>query len=262
MRYLPSPLYDHPLSDLKTQLRKTFAQGLSLKNQTSSSLLFFRADDIGVPSHQFNEMIRLFLKYKVPLCLAVVPTWLSKTRIQALQQETGKSSQFCWHQHGWLHRNHEPSGKKQEFGPNRSTEQIKRDLQNGRRRLSKLLEEDFSPFFTPPWNRCNASTLNHLEKLQYKGVSRSLGASPISPENLPDLQVNVDLHTRKEKNQEDSLNCLLGEIIAALTSGSTGVMLHHQRMNSNAFNLLDVFFQILEDFKEIETVHFDDICDS
>jgi hypothetical protein len=255
----PSALYNNPIPDLKTQLHKSIAKGLSQRKQNSSSTIFFRADDIGVPSNQFKEMVSLFLHHKVPLCLAVVPAWLSQTRLDALQQVTGTSSQFCWHQHGWLHRNYELSGKKQEFGSIRSEEHIRQDLVSGQKRLTKLLDNHFSLFFTPPWNRCSTSTLKLLKKLQYKGVSRSRGASPLSPENLPDFQVNVDLHTRNEINTEDSLQYLLGEITTSLSSGFTGVMLHHQRMNSNAFHLLDLFLQVISEFREIESVHFDEM---
>lgn len=255
---IPSTLYNIPIPDLQAQIHESFAEGLLQRNQ-ASSLIFFRADDIGVPSFQFKEMVNVFIRHKTPLCLAVVPTWLSRPRLDALQQITGKTSQFCWHQHGWLHKNHELFGKKQEFGPNRTQEQIRQDLINGRGRLSNLLEDHFSPFFTPPWNRCSESTLDLLEQLQYKGVSRSKGASPISPENLHDYQVNVDLHTRKEIKTEDSLHNLLEEIKASLSSGITGVMLHHQRMNGHAIHLLDVFLHVLSEFKEIEAVHFEEM---
>lgn len=255
----PSTLYNSPIPDLQAQIYTSFISGLSQRNQASSSIIFFRADDIGVPSHQFKEMVSLFIRHKVPLCLAVVPAWFSQTRLSALQQITGKSSQFCWHQHGWLHKNHELSGKKQEFGSNRSDEQIRQDLINGQKKLANLLQRQFSPFFTPPWNRCNASTLCFLEKLQYKGVSRSKGASPLTTDNLPDFQVNVDLHTRKEMDTKDSLHCLLKEIRTSLSSGITGVMLHHQRMNGRAIHLLDVFLEVLAEFKEIKPVHFDEM---
>ena len=255
----PSTLYNSRIPELKTQIYKSFTKGLSQRNQAASSIIFFRADDIGVPSRQFREMVSLFIRYKIPLCLAVVPSWLSRTRLHALQQVTGTSSQFCWHQHGWQHKNHELSGKKQEFGSERSEEHIRQDLVNGQKRLSNLLEDQFSPFFTPPWNRCNTSTLSLLEKLEYKGVSRSSGATPISQVNLPDFQVNVDLHTRKEMNTEDSLHHLLEEIKDSLSSGITGVMLHHQRMNDNAIHLLDVFLQVLAEFREVRPVHFDEM---
>ena len=85
------------------------------------------------------------------------------------------------------------------------------------------------------------------------------GKTPISPENLPDFQVNVDLHTRKEMSTEDSLHHLLEEIKDSLSSGITGVMLHHQRMNDNAIHLLDVFLQVLAEFREVRFVHFDEM---
>lgn len=259
MKYYPSALYNSPIPDIKKQIRKSFIKGLSQKKQNPSTPFFFRADDIGVPSRLFNEMVALFINYKIPLCLAVVPTWLTGARFKALRQKTGKSSQFCWHQHGWLHRNHELLGKKQEFGENRCQAALKKDLVNGKGRLQDLLKDKFSPFFTPPWNRCSSSTLILLEELQFKGVSRSLGALPNSPPGFPDFQINVDLHTRKERNKEESLHNLLEEIERSLATEITGVMLHHQRMNSNALHLLEALLQVLTEFKEIRPVQFNEM---
>lgn len=258
MRYHQSALYNSSIPNLKLRLRKSFIEGLNQREQ-SSVTIFFRADDVAVPSSQFLAMVNMFIQYKTPLCLAVVPSWLSSTRLKILQKLTGKSSQFCWHQHGWLHKNYEQSGKKQEFGPSRSKKQLKNDLIKGKTRLQTLLGDDFSSFFTPPWNRCSSSTLTLLQELHFKGVSRSKGASPVSSVHLPDLQVNVDLHTRKESESKQSLQSLLQEITVAISTGNIGVMLHHQRMNDNALHFLDVFLQVLLEFKELRSVHFNEM---
>ena len=77
--------------------------------------------------------------------------------------------------------NHEPSGKKYEFGPARSIAAIEHDLMRGRERLMYLMQDTFFPAFTPPWNRCSKEALVVLKTLGFRAISRSRGASPSAP---------------------------------------------------------------------------------
>lgn len=227
---------------------------------TTRPLVFFRADDIGIPSPRFQQLIECFQKHKVPLCLATVPSWLTEKRQKDLRKITGKnSSQWCWHQHGRVHRNFERSGKKQEFGPTRSQNDIHTSLSKGRERLEQLLEKDFHPVFTPPWNRCSSDTLQALADLDFKAVSRSKGARPETVHSLPDYQVNVDLHTRKEVAPHAALENLLLELELGIGSGLCGIMIHHQRMNRPALELLDILLDLIKRNRQIMEVTFNDL---
>ncbi len=115
------------------------------------------------------------------------------------------------------------------------------------------------PFFTPPWNRCNTDTVNALKELNFAGISRSKGARPDYSDILPDFQVNVDLHTRRESDPDVSLTDLLDELENALASGRCGIMIHHQRMNNNAFVLLDLLMEQLTHHPEISPKLFQDL---
>jgi hypothetical protein len=246
---LPADIETH----IGTALQSGLAQGVG------TAVLFFRADDIGVPSLRFFQMIRLFSEYKVPLCLAVVPSWLTSRRLQQLQDATGTSTRYCWHQHGWRHKNHEPSGKKQEFGESRSVDQIRRDIIRGETRLRQLLGNSFFPCFTPPWNRCGSTTLKLLADRGYLGVSRSSGATPSCPPELRDIQINVDLHTRKESSGDIALANLLKELQSSVAYGTSGIMLHHQRMNDQALFFLEILLHAVSQFSSITPVHFEDM---
>ena len=250
---LPPPLP----ADIDIHIGEALQNGLSQGSGTAA--LFFRADDIGVPSLRFFQMIRLFTEYRVPLCLAVVPSWLTSRRLQHLQDATGTSTRYCWHQHGWRHKNHEPSGKKQEFGESRSREKIQEDLLQGKKRLHQLLGKSFFPFFTPPWNRCGSTTLKLLADHNYRGVSRSSGATPSCPPQLRDIQVNVDLHTRKEICGDIALANLLKELQSSVACGTSGIMLHHQRINDPALIFLEILLQLVSQFSSITPVHFEDM---
>jgi hypothetical protein len=115
--------------------------------------------------------------------------------------------------------------------------------------------ENLLPAFTPPWNRCDHETLRALQELGYKGLSRSLGAQPVSPVTVPDFPVTVDLHTRKEEDTESSWQSLFKELGDSLSNGFCGIMIHHQRMNDAAFDFLDLLLRSLKQWNDNNLVH-------
>lgn len=251
-----SVLYTDPVYFSYSQIQRAIARGC---RDSISPFVFFRADDIGVPSDNFTRLIELFQKYSLPLCLAAVPAWFSETRAEVLLKTTGDSQQWCWHQHGRMHRNFEPEGKKQEFGPARSAQVLGEQIKLGNDRLKDLLGDKLQPFFTPPWNRCSEGALNALARQGFKAVSRSKGAKPQTPPNLPDISINVDLHTRKEINGELAFNAFLIELETSLASGCCGIMIHHQCMNDKAFTLLETLFDLIKENNNIRPVTFTEI---
>ncbi len=220
--------------------------------------LFFRADDIGVPGPRFFQMLTLCMRYDIPLGLALVPAWTTAARWETILRAVHRKSHlWCWHQHGWRHVNHESTGKKQEFGPSRNSEDIHSDLQRGRLRLESILGDDFFPLFTPPWNRCDERTMAHLSAEKYVALSRFAESRPEAPTNLPDLFVNVDLHTRKGSDPKRIWADLLNEFSQAFASGYCGIMLHHQRISPAAFTFLELLFSFVIDSKHIQLTTFD-----
>ena len=254
----PCPIYSRPLAAVGSRIAESIDRGC--RRAASQPHVFFRADDVGIPSLHFSQLIECFKKHSMPLCLATVPAWLSENRLKDLRRLTGSgSNQWCWHQHGYLHRNFEKSGKKQEFGPARSPLLIDNSLAAGRERLEKLLGDDFLPVFTPPWNRCSDIALQALVDQGFHAVSRDFGARPETPTKLPDFQVRVDLHTRKELSPQNSFDTMLNEIEEGLASGLCGIMIHHQRMNAQALELLDLLLEKMQKHGKILPVHFGDM---
>lgn len=197
--------------------------------------VFFRADDIGYPGRQFSAMTEAFQKYNTPLALAVVPAWLNEERRDALFAELGPDLKlWCLHQHGYRHMNHEQQNKKFEFGPSRNKAVVTGELGRGMKKLNNLLSENFSPLFTPPWNRCSAETMQALVELDFKAISRSTNVSPQPPQELPDIPVNIDLHTIKESNSTKGIQILQNQMKNSVKSGCAAFMLHHQRMNKTS----------------------------
>jgi peptidoglycan/xylan/chitin deacetylase (PgdA/CDA1 family) len=225
-------------------------------SQSGDIFLFFRADDVAVPSENFSRLLSLFYKYQIPLSLAVVPAWLTHQRWDQLRTLTDYiSSLWCWHQHGWRHVNHSEKGKKHEFGRSRSSSQIKTDLKNGMDRLKNIMGENFYPVFTPPWNRCDNTTLDQLKSLKFMAISRSSGNNPKKILEIAEYNVNVDLHTRKERDPEKGWDNLFEELNQAFEKGICGVMIHHQLMNDHAFVFIETLFQFLAHNSNMKTVN-------
>lgn len=251
-------LYRRIPADVEKRLTTSIDKGCTRTDKRP--FVFFRADDIGIPSRNFSKMVAIFRKHNLPLCLATVPIWLNRDRLQRLVEQTGRSkNQWYWHQHGYIHHNFELTGKKQEFGPSRSEKEIVCSLTKGQKRLTSLLEDQFNAVFTPPWNRCSSATMKTLVKQGFAGISRSIGASPEAPSSLPDLQVGVDLHTRKEPSGELAFTNLLVELEKGFEGGLCGIMLHHQRMNTKAFHFLDILLSAVQNKKQSDIIHFGDI---
>ncbi len=208
--------------------------------------VFFRADDIGVPSAAYTAMLSLFIRHRLPLALAVVPAWLTRQRWHALY-ETGAAGRhlWCWHQHGWRHVNHEPVGKKAEFGAARTAAAIRHDLLRGRQRLEEILGTLFYPCFTPPWNRSCAATIELLADCGFTAISQSRGAPPDTGGTLAEIPVNVDLHTRKETTQTARIAGIAADIGSAAQTCRIGFMLHHQRMSPWDLALLDLLLAMI-----------------
>ena len=255
-----SPIWRHFPSDLVSRTERCIHTACERLEDKGSGHIFFRADDVAAPGKKFARLMHIFKRHRVPLCLAVVPAWLTGRRWQYLKDlVVRESSLWCWHQHGWRHINHEIEGKKQEFGPSRSRSNIKRDLVQGKRRLEDLMEAEFYPVFTPPWNRCSLSTLQLLGELGYVAVSRSRGSEPKAPRQLSDFWVNVDLHTRKEKTPAAGWQNLFDELQRAIAAGRCGVMIHHQRMNEAAFDFLEMLIRVLVKRRELQLVNYKDL---
>jgi peptidoglycan/xylan/chitin deacetylase (PgdA/CDA1 family) len=260
MQTYVSPIWHHLPSDLVSRTERCIRIASERLENNGRGRIFFRADDVAAPGRNIAKLMDLFKRHQVPLCLAVVPAWLTGNRWQTLKGLTGKAaSLWCWHQHGWRHINHEAEGKKQEFGAVRSRLDIKRDLVLGKRRLEDLMETDFYPVFTPPWNRCSLATLQLLGDLGYAAVSRSRASMPQAPRGLPDFYTNVDLHTRKERNPALGWKNLLEELQPAISSKFCGIMIHHQRMNEAAFDFLEMLIRILVKRRELQLVNYRDL---
>lgn len=206
---------------------------------------FFRDDDAGWADERLFELMGLLEERRLPIDLATIPCALSEPLADELRaRQAAGRGRVGLHQHGFAHVNHEPEGRKQEFGPARSADEQREDIATGRRDLERLLGGCLDPVFTPPWNRCTPVTGRCLAELGFRVLSREHRAEPLAVEGLAEVPVSVDWFAKRKGVPLD--RAAVGEQLAARTEGDgpVGVMFHHAAMDAAemaaATDLLDL----------------------
>ena len=81
---------------------------------------FFRDDDAGWADERLIALLDVFAHHSVPVDVAVIPAALDRRLAASLRRrKEADSGLLAFHQHGFAHANHEPSGRPCEFGPDR-----------------------------------------------------------------------------------------------------------------------------------------------
>lgn len=140
------------------------------------------------------------------------------------------------HQHGLAHVSHEREGRKHEFGPSRSREAQRRDIEPGRGLLTERLDGALEPIFTPPWNRCTRDTAVCLAELGFAVLSRESRAEPLGVPGLCELPVSLDFVR------------LAPDALArgfAAARPPVGVMIHHAEMDDADMDRMDELLALL-----------------
>jgi peptidoglycan/xylan/chitin deacetylase (PgdA/CDA1 family) len=194
--------------------------------------VFFRDDDAGWCDERLMALLDVFQAHRAPVDLAVIPAALEAPLARELAHRADRAcGRLGLHQHGYAHRNHEPQGRKCEFGDARSPQDVKRDLAEGARMLAGLLGKRTDPIFTPPWNRCSAASAAALRELGVQVLSRDRTARPLALDGLEELPVALDWC--KYTNGTQDASALGLEIASRFRSDATvGIMLHHAVMDA------------------------------
>ncbi|HET6651382.1 MAG TPA: polysaccharide deacetylase family protein [Nocardioides sp.] len=194
---------------------------------------FFRDDDAGWDDEALAALLDVFGTSGVPLDVAAIPEAMSPHTVDLLasRRESGRND-LTVHQHGLAHVNHEPEGRKCEFGPSRSAEQQADDIARGRDLLHSMMG-DLPAVFTPPWNRCAPWTAEVLRDLGFAVLSRDLSAGLAGVDGLVELPITVDWYAKRTKVPVDRAG--RGELLAesAAGPGPVGLMLHHEVMGED-----------------------------
>ena len=160
------------------------------------------------------------------------------------------------HQHGYTHANHELIGRRCEFGNSRSAAEQLTDIRAGKLLFERSFGGSPVSVFTPPWNRCTATTANCLREAGFQVLSRDSTATPLQVPGLFELPISIDWFA-KHKGERISF-AELGACIAVgaqasspalmgqqLSRGPVGIMLHHELMNEFDFDHLHNLLALL-----------------
>ena len=199
---------------------------VALDEADSTHPFFFRDDDAGWRDDRLFAVLDRFQARGLPVDVAVIPAELTPglTReLEARMRHTGVRV----HQHGYAHANHEPTGRKCEFGQSRGAAVHAREIAEGQRLMRDAFGPRLDPVFAPPWNRCVPQIADALVPLGFEVLSRDSTAEPLERADLVEIPVTVDWfgHHRGIRWTREEM----GEVVAASIrrDRAVGVMLHH-----------------------------------
>lgn len=223
-------------------------------------VVFFRDDDAGPVDERLYRLLDLFAVYALPLDLAVIPDALEQATARTLLARHAECPhRLGLHQHGLRHANHEPQGRKCEFGEVRDAEQQQRDIATGRARLGDALGDALDPIFTPPWNRCTQATVAALRQSGLRALSRNVGAAPLCTHGLREIDVTFDWCRARRPQPAD----VAGAIAArAALAQPLGVMLHHAVMHAEHFDAIEQVLEVLARHPRVQCVAMRDLLDA
>lgn len=218
----------------------------ALQDLKTPRRLFFRDDDAGWADQKLYQLLDIFAQASTPVDLAVIPACLTKELTYALQARYA-SQVLGLHQHGFQHASHALSGRKCEFGGDRTLQQQFADIKKGRNHLTRAFGNLFDPIFTPPWNRCSSMTIDCLVELDFQALSRDQSAEALDPQTLTEIPIDIDWCRFDAPSQ-------LAHAIAKAISHKhrVGIMLHHAIMPSNSLRALQDLLRLLSRDTQIQ----------
>src|SRR5439155_16040483 len=110
--------------------------------------------------------------------------------------------------------------------------------------LENFLGDALAPFFTPPWNRCTEATGHALRALGYRVLSRDAGEQPLCIPGLLELPVRVDW-LRRPLDAPRDLGLVAARLAGAAHDRPTGIMLHHERLDTEELERLGELLLLL-----------------
>jgi peptidoglycan/xylan/chitin deacetylase (PgdA/CDA1 family) len=221
---------------------------------------FFRDDDAGWDDPALEALLDVFEPHGLPLDVAAIPLAVTARTVELLvtRRDAGRNDVRV-HQHGFAHVNHEPEGRKCEFGVSRSPEQQREDVARGRE-LIRGLFGDVPAVFTPPWNRCAPWTAEVLRGLGFTVLSRDLSAGTAGVAGLLELPITVDWFAKRKKVPVG--RAARGELLAAAAAGNgpVGLMLHHEVLAPEDHTDLGALLSLVRAHPAASAAHLDELA--
>lgn len=215
---------------------------------------FFRNDDGGWDDDALYRFLAVPADRGVVIDIATIPAAMTAAQADRLKDFMRGAGAARIHQHGFAHCNHEPNGRKCEFGPSRPMQRQWADIRLGWKRLADFFDGAVDRVFTPPWNRCNADTAAALARENFSIVSCDDTAAALGEPGLIETPISVDWQkTNETKGYENGPVERIAALIRA-NAPSIGVMTHHAVMSPER---LKAFAGLLDILRGCARVRFD-----
>lgn len=210
-----------------------------LIKENKRKVIFFRADDVGRLTPKLRQLLEIFIKFNVPVDLAVIPYELDQPAADYLLELKRKYPDLInFHQHGFKHINYSDQAKQFEFGPMRSYSEQYQDIKDGQELLEKYLS-GWDNIFTPPYHGYDQNTLKAVANLGFVCFSAG-GYLPDNGLGLKELPISVDLLRWSRPPVLKRERELGRELKQALNRNSVvGICLHHEDFTADAFVYLE-----------------------
>lgn len=224
----------------------------TLDEPSGSIPFFFRDDDAGWEDALLFELLDVFADYNVPVDLAVIPKSISRQTAACLRKRLEESPEHVSaHQHGYAHVNHEQTGRKCEFGDSRSSELQRANIAAGKALLTDLLGPITESIFTPPWNRCTASTATGLLSEGFTLLSRDITATRFNTPELMELPVSIDWFGNRKgvRLTPDEIGESLSKAVSSQVP--VGVMLHHALVDDEERRRIGELLKLLSSHSQV-----------
>jgi hypothetical protein len=223
--------------------------------------LFLRDDDAGWDDARLIALLDVTQRVNVPIDLAAIPLAVGNTLARELCGRMDSAPGLLGvHQHGYAHTNHQAEGRACEFGYANDPDSQRLDLERGRALLLQHFGSRLDALFTPPWNRCAASTPGLLAELGYTALSRDRSATPQYA--LPELSVDVDWCKHYRVGGVDAVTHALARATRARIEDGCplGLMLHHAAMDAWEVVQLEELLRALSRHSKVRWAAMRELC--
>lgn len=230
-----------------------------LEKKSTQTKVFFRDDDAPWEIDNLDKLAACFADAEIFLDVAVIPNDLDARSQKNLRSMQERYQGFVrLHQHGYAHQNHEKTGRKCEFGKERTYQEQHRDIGEGLQRMQDNFD-DFDLIFTPPWNRCTEETVAVLHDLNFKALSRISGSGELDLEGLTDIPVTIDWEKKRKgvAYSESEFATYVSDAFAQ--SEYVGIMLHHAVMFKESIDNFSKLLKILSNHRKVSCFSMADL---
>ena len=233
-----------------------FSKTLDLIARRRPITVFLRNDDVDIAEDSLRRLIDLCVELQVALSLAIVPGLLTDEAGIYLQGMHRRHPEILeLHQHGWMHRNHQPGGPAAEFGSSRSFDLQLADIASGARRMREVFADAWFPAFTPPWHACTSDTLRALTALGFSAFSGSVNQvqSWANQTGLCLVPVTLDLEFEFQPAFKPGGETAIRLFEHMVDHHFAGLLVHHKVMSPASFAMLRT---ILTSLRAHPAIHF------